>query len=60
MRKDDTLADLELMTSPELVASLREYFDVDYFLTTSIDGDKLQPYMRGVYAVINLLERVGD
>lgn len=60
MRKDDTLADLELMTSPELVRCLREYFDVDYFLTTSITGDKLPSYMRGVYAVINLLERVGD
>ena len=60
MRKDDILADLELMTPPELVGCLREYFDVDYFLTTSITEDKLPSYMRGVYAVINLLERVGD
>lgn len=60
MHKDDILADLELMTSPELVGCLREYFDVDYFLTTSITEDKLPAYMRGVYAVINLLERVGD
>lgn len=60
IRKDDTLSDLELMTSPELVGCLREYFDVDYFLTTSITEDKLPSYMRGVYAVINLLERVGD
>ena len=60
MRKDDTLSDLELMTSPELVGCRREYFDVDYFLTTSIMEDKLPSYMRGVYAVINLLERVGD
>ena len=60
MHKEDTLADLELMSSPELVGCLREYFDVDYFLTTSIQEDKLPAYMRGVYAVINLLERVGD
>lgn len=60
MRKEDTLKDLELMTSPELVGCLREYFDVDYFLTTSIAGDSLPAYMKGVYAVINLLERVGD
>lgn len=60
MYKEDTLADLELMTSTELVGCLREYFDVDYFLTASIQADKLPAYMRGVYAVINLLERVGD
>ena len=60
MRKDDTLSDLELMTSPELVGCLREYFDLDYFLNTSIPEDKLLSYMRGVYEVITLLERVGD
>lgn len=60
MHKEDTLADLELMSSPELVGCLREYFDVDYFLTTSIQEDKLHDYMRGVYEVINLLERIGD
>ena len=60
MRKDDTLSDLELMTSPELVGCLREYFDLDYFVNASIQEDKLLSYMRGVYAVINLLERVGD
>ena len=60
IHKDDILADLELMASPELVGCLKEYFDVDYFLTTPITEDKLPSYMRGVYAVINLLERIGD
>lgn len=60
MSKEDTLKDLELMSSPELTKCLREYFDVDYFLTTSIPCDNLPSYMTGVYAVINLLERVGD